>query len=238
MGFSLAIPEEDSHLATRQHLLEAAGEVFAAEGFRAATVRQICERARANIAAVNYHFGDKEKLYQAVLQETYRTAVAKYPANFGLRENATPEERLRAFVHSFLLRIFSEGPSALHGKLMAREMMEPTGALDAIVREDIRPLSAVLQSIVADLLGPAANAEARRFCANSVVSQVLFYHHCRPVVARMFPQIKFDAAGLEQLAHHITEFSVAAIKSLAARPGRRRKPVRDRQPVTDDNIRK
>ncbi len=222
MGFSLSIPGEESHLATRQQLLDAAGEVFARAGFKAATVREICERAGANIAAVNYHFGDKEKLYRAVLKETYRTAVAKYPADFGLHENATPEERLRAFVHSLLLRIFSDGPSAQHGKLMAREMMEPTGALDAVVKEDIRPLSEVLQSIVGDLLGPGATAETRRFCANSVVSQAVFYHHCRPVVSRIFPKLKFDAAGIECLTSHITDFSLAAIKSLAVHSRKRR----------------
>ena len=46
---------------TERRVLEAAGEVFAALGYRAATVRQICEKAGANIAAVNYYYGDKER---------------------------------------------------------------------------------------------------------------------------------------------------------------------------------
>ncbi|HXC97896.1 MAG TPA: CerR family C-terminal domain-containing protein [Verrucomicrobiae bacterium] len=218
MGFSLATTEDTGQMATRQHLLEAAGQVFAEVGFRAATVREICERAGANIAAVNYHFGDKEQLYRAVLQETYQAAIKKYPADYGLRANATAEERLRAFVHSLLLRIFSEGPSARHGKLMAREMMEPTGALDAIVREDIRPMSALLVSIVSELLGAEADDATKRLCANSVVSQALFYHHCRPVVVRIHPDLKFDRAGIERLTEHITRFSLAAITNLATKP--------------------
>jgi AcrR family transcriptional regulator len=218
MGFSLVTTEDTGQMATRQHLLEAAGRVFADVGFRAATVREICERAGANIAAVNYHFGDKEQLYRAVLQETYQSAIKKYPADYGLRANATAEERLRAFVHSLLLRIFSEGPSARHGKLMAREMMEPTGALDAIVREDIRPMSALLVSIVSELLGAGADDATKRLCANSVVSQALFYHHCRPVVVRLHPDLKFDRAGIERLTEHITRFSLAAIKNLAKKP--------------------
>jgi AcrR family transcriptional regulator len=223
MGFSLTTPDEAVHLATRQHLLDAAGEVFARAGFRAATVREICERAGANIAAVNYHFGDKEKLYRAVLKETYRRAVEKYPADFGLHANATAEERLHAFVLSLLLRMFSDGPSAQHGKLMAREMMEPTGALEAIVREDIRPMSSVLISIVGELLGPGATARTKRYCAASVVSQAVFYKHCRPVVVKVFPEMKFDAGGLEELAAHITRFSLAAMKRLGGRAGRKRK---------------
>src|SRR5262245_49952634 len=136
MGFTFPSEAENEPGATRQQLLEAAADVFADAGYRAATVREICERAGANIAAVNYHFGDKEKLYRAVLRDTYRAAVKKYPADFGLPPRATPEQRLRAFIHSLLLRIFSAGPSARHGKLMAREMIEPTGALDLVVKED------------------------------------------------------------------------------------------------------
>ncbi len=221
MGFSLATADEAGQLATRQHLLAAAGEVFADLGYRTATVREICERAGANIAAVNYHFGDKEQLYRAVLQETYQTAIKKYPADYGLQPNATAEERLRAFVRSLLLRIFSDGPSARHGKLMAREMVDPTGALDAIVREDIRPMSAQLMAMVGELLGPGADEETKRLCANSVVSQAVFYQHCRPVVVRISPDLKFDHAGIERLTEHITRFSLAAIKSLARKPRRR-----------------
>src|SRR3954470_15915076 len=98
--------EETGHDATRQHLLEAAGEVFAEAGFRAATVREICQRAGANIAAVNYHFGDKEKLYLEVLRHAQRYAAEKYPTNMGVTVDATPEEKLQAFIRSFLLRIF------------------------------------------------------------------------------------------------------------------------------------
>jgi AcrR family transcriptional regulator len=215
MGYQLVTPPTRSHAATRRHLLEAAAEVFAEVGFRAATVRQICERAGANIAAVNYHFGDKEKLYRAVLKSTLQTAIAKYPPDYGLPARATPEQRLRVFIRSFLLRIFSEGPSSRHGRLMAREMIEPTGALDAIVKEDIRPMSVVLGSIVADLLGRDATAQTRQLCAMSVVSQVLFYHHCRPVVTRLFPAMKFDEAAIEELTAHITRFSLAAMKQIA-----------------------
>ena len=220
MGYKTTMPEAVAHEATRRQLLEAAAEVFAGSGFRAATVREICQRAGANIAAVNYHFGDKEELYKQVLKETYQTAIKIYPADFGLPPKATPEQRLRTFVHAFLLRIFSEGPSARHGKLMAREMIEPTGALDAIVKETIRPMADILKSIMGDLLGPKADEETKRLCSMSVVSQVLFYHHCRPVVMRMFPDMKFNEAAIEKLTAHITCFSLAAIKEMARKPSK------------------
>ena len=98
-----------AHDETRRQLLEAAGEVFAEAGFRDATVREICRRAGANIAAVNYHFGDKETLYAEVLRYAQQKALEKYPPLLGVAADAPPEEKLRAFVRSFLLRIFDKG---------------------------------------------------------------------------------------------------------------------------------
>src|SRR6267142_6975907 len=123
---------DDNIAETRRQLLEAAGEVFAEVGFRDATVREICRRAGANIAAVNYHFGDKEKLYTEVVRYSQQKALEKHPPLLDVSPNASPEKRLRAFVESLLRRIFDTGPIAWHGKLMSREMIEPTPALDSL----------------------------------------------------------------------------------------------------------
>src|SRR5271156_5540224 len=118
---------------TRHQLLGAAGEVFAEFGFRDATVREICRRAGANIAAINYHFGDKETLYTEVLRYSHGKALEKYPPLLGVAADAPAEKKLRAFVNSLLLRIFDTGPTAWHGKLMSREMIEPSAALDSLI---------------------------------------------------------------------------------------------------------
>lgn len=213
---------------TRAQLLEAAAEIFATHGFHTATVRDICLRAGANIAAVHYHFGDKEGLYTEVLHHAYRHAFEKYPPNLGVTDGAPAEERLAAFVRSFLLRIFAKGPVAWHGRLMAREMIEPTAALDALVREQIRPTAQELSGIVRELLGLGADEELVRLSGMSVVSQCLFYHHCRPVISRLFPKQKYDEADIDELAAHITKFSLASLQQLAtkSKPTPAKKPVR------------
>src|SRR5829696_3151887 len=143
--------EADQLGITRQRLLESAGEVFAEQGFRATTVREICRRADANVAAVNYHFGDKERLYGAVLQYAHRAAMENVPS--APVDGATPEERLRGFIHSMVSGFLAEGRPTWHAKLMIREMSEPTGMLEAIVENNIRPRFTMVKSIVQDLLG-------------------------------------------------------------------------------------
>jgi len=203
-----AIPD----LKTRQRVLEAAVEVFAEQGFRKTTVRDICKRAHANVAAINYHFRDKEGLYTAVLQYAHQCACEKYPPQLGLRGDATLEQRLQAFVRSLLLRIFDEGRHAWHGKLMSREMFEPTCALDALVENNIRPLAQQLESIVSGLLGARTNSELVRLCTMSIVAQCVFYHHARPVVNRLYPNQKYTLKDVDRLADHITGFSLGAMK--------------------------
>jgi len=203
---------QDQSLETRQRLLEAAGEVFAERGFRSATVRDICRSANANVAAIHYHFGDKEALYLALLKSCADDVLKRYPPTLGLSESATAEEKLHAFVRSFLFRITDKGRPAWHGRLMAREMAEPTSALNSLVDEVYRPLVERLEGIIGELTGGHTDNEAVLLCTRSVLGQCLYYFHARPVIQRMAPQQQFEPADIEQLAAHITRFSLAALK--------------------------
>ena len=133
--------------------MEAAGKIFAEEGYPKATVRDICRQAGANIAAINYHFGDKKGLYLAVLKHYQEISFQTYPPDLGIKETQSPEEKLKAFIRSFLMRIMDEGRPAWFGKLLAREFTQPTWAFDILVKETIRPSFQILTGIVAAILG-------------------------------------------------------------------------------------
>jgi AcrR family transcriptional regulator len=202
---------------TRQRLLEAAGQVFSEKGFRDATVREIVRRAGgANIAAVNYHFRDKEGLYAAVLEHFAREAVHKYPPHGGLPPDAPPEQQLHAFVRALLLRVFDKGHPSVHGKLMAREMIEPTRALDRIVEQVIRPMYGRLCAVVKAIAGPRASIAQIEASAKSVVGQCLFYKHCSPVIERLEGRCP-ELRDLDGLTDHIVAFSLRGIQGLGAR---------------------
>lgn len=53
--------------ATQLRILDAAEALFMEHGFEATSLRQITSVATVNLAAVNYHFGSKEDLFEAVL---------------------------------------------------------------------------------------------------------------------------------------------------------------------------
>ena len=112
---------------TKLRLLETAGMVFAEKGFRAATVREICQRAGVNLAAVNYHFGDKERLYIESVKRAHfcrgqQLPMPSWPAG------TSAETRLRDVIRGLLERMLSAPDSAWKGQLMMREMQQPTAA--------------------------------------------------------------------------------------------------------------
>ncbi|MEO8604048.1 MAG: CerR family C-terminal domain-containing protein [bacterium] len=198
---------------TRQRLLDAGLAVFAAEGFRKATIQEISRRAGANIAAVSYYFGDKAGLYAAVFESAERQANDEDP--WPLAGDGPPEQRLHAHIAGFLARLLDRDRRAVLAQLLAREMVEPTPALDRLVRRRMRSNHDHVATIIRELLGADADAETVRLCTLSVVAQCVFYRNSAPIVARLYPDLD-PPAHLTQLADHITAFSLAAIRAQRA----------------------
>ena len=202
----------NSTVDSRERILEAAGEVFAEHGFRSATVRRICEHAGVNIAAINYHFGGKEKLYAEVLRHWSEYAVKKYPLLLGLGEESPVEERLRAFVRSLLFRLLDKGKPAWFGKLMAREMTEPTRAFERLVKEVVRPRDKILAAIVQKKTGTSVDEETIRLCTASIIGQVIYYYHARAIIAKLYRRDVSKAGEIERIADHIVQFSLRGLE--------------------------
>lgn len=201
----------DITLETRRKLLDAAADVFADKGFANATVRQICEKAGANIAAVNYHFGDKGKLYAAVFEHTRLKFDEVSP---DAAQN--PEDRLRMFIRQFLNQLLGPGHISCHARLVAQEMGEPTGMIDSFIDAEVRPRVEILQSIIRQLVGnlpPRAIAK----CSASVVAQMLHYHWGRPVLKKIGPIYASLDQNVEELVDHVTRFSLGGIRAIADR---------------------
>jgi AcrR family transcriptional regulator len=206
----------ETHDPTRHKIMDAAGEIFAEQGFQAATVREICARAGVNIAAINYYFGDKAALYVEVLRLSTCAAdaqIAQAPEN----PNRTPEEALREMIQGMCRRMIpSERPSWAF-RLMAHEMARPTPALDRVVEEVIRPSYQRLRNVLGAMLSLPPDHQTTRMCAHSVMSQIIHYFSSRPVISKVWPELQMTPEQVEMLADHISAFSICSVKELARR---------------------
>jgi TetR/AcrR family transcriptional regulator, regulator of cefoperazone and chloramphenicol sensitivity len=202
---------------TKERLLTAATRVFADRGFKETTVREICARAGANLAAVNYHFGGKDKLYCAVLGDFLSSAFSRFPLDVGVGSVSPPEDRLRAYLRGFLFRLLGDGDPLYEklGKLLMAEILEPSEHFDTMSERYIGPTYEALLHIVRELL-PGASEDIVNRCAGSIVGQCLLFDHAKGIIQRMCPELALEANSLDRVAGFIAEFSLGGIARLRA----------------------
>lgn len=198
---------------TRTRVLCAAGKVFAEQGFRAATVREICREAGVNVASVNYYFGDKQQLYIEAVRLARELRAAQFPMP-EYPPGTDPAVRLRGFIHTLLQRMVGAEESPWQNRLMMREVLQPTAACENLVEEHFRPMFEMLLEILGEMLPAETPLPKRQQMAFSIVGQCLYYRVAGKIVSMLVGQPLFEPQSpftVEQLADHISDFSLAAL---------------------------
>jgi AcrR family transcriptional regulator len=200
---------------TRDRLLRASEQLFAARGFRDVTVRDICRAARANVAAVNYHFGDKLGLYREVLQVAIDVMRETNEAGQRAADGQPAAEQLRRYLSVFLRRVLNPEYETIH-RLIQREADHPTPAMDALIEQALRPRLEFFAAVVAELMecDPADPRVLR--CVGSILAQTIIYVRKSPIAERLGFVFRPTPENIESAARHIAEFSVAGIRAITA----------------------
>ncbi len=191
---------------TRIRLIDAAGHEFAEKGYEGATVRAISDRAGVNLAAINYHFGDKERLYEAVLLTAHRSRPAFQPDPPEL----DPRLALRRFIMDFLTEVAHQETAPWHQGVMSREIAAPSKASDTLIREAFRPRFEALVAIIRWLC-PESDHRQVHAISFSIVSQCLHYKMSRSISERIIGVPAYAELTHDYLVEHITRFTLAAL---------------------------
>ena len=200
--------------ATRTRLLKAAAEVFAECGYENATIRQICNRAHANIALVNYHFGDKMELYTAVLRSAITSPQAAPPQSVP----ANPETALRETIRAMLEKAFEPGgPASLRYRLMFHELVRPTAATARVVHVAMRPLYDRLCELVSAILDLPADHVETSLSVHSIIGQVAYYARSTAVLNALWSEMKMTPPQRELVASHIADMTLTYLHKLRRR---------------------
>lgn len=196
---------------TKERLLSEAEALFAKRGYDAVSVREITAAAKCNLAAVNYHFGNKQNLYLEVfrarwvprarrVQEYFRKTLAEQDAPL-------PTAVARSLAEAFLVGPLSDEERQHHHQLMARELGHPTDAFDFLADKVMRPFFGQL----ADMLGPTMpeGLDKERLMLNilSMFALVLYFNFARAAVSRITGS-EYDSAFKARLVEHIVQFSL------------------------------
>lgn len=199
--------------ATKDRLLKAAAVLFAERGFENVTVREICSASHANVAAVNYHFGDKAGLYRSIVMHAIQVMLETNEMSQKAGDGLSPEDQIRGFVKVFVRRLTGDGANSWIHRLMAREMEQPTEALDLVMTQVVLPRLDYLSTVAGAIMElPADDPRVKRSIA-SLQSQCLMAARKVPaaIARRMGPAVN-DVDGM---ANHIAEFSIAGMRAIA-----------------------
>ena len=195
----------------KERILSAAGREFAERGYEAATVRDICLAAGVNVAAVNYYFGDKQRLYIESVKHAHEQRAGQVPLP-EWTAGTPPQRKLRDFVGNLLERMLGFGQPPWQVRLMMREVLHPTDACRELVEDYVRPRFELLVSVLDELVeGRLSQTELRRV-ALSIIGQCFLYRAAGDVVGMLVPRKELESHhSLAPLADHVTGYALAAL---------------------------
>ena len=129
---------------TRTRILDAAEELFMLHGFEGTSMRQLTTKAGVNLAAVNYHFGSKDALIEAVFRRRLDPMNAGRIAALDELEAGgrplAPDTIIRAFVGESLRMIEdAKGGGRNFTRLLGRTYSEPSKGLRALIGQMYAP---------------------------------------------------------------------------------------------------
>jgi TetR/AcrR family transcriptional regulator, regulator of cefoperazone and chloramphenicol sensitivity len=207
------VPARQDGVETRRQLLEAAGEIFAEHGYAKATSKEICERAKANIAAVNYHFGGKDELYAAVLEEAHSRIVSIEAVAAAAQSRIEPALKLRMFLSRIVAEVCKSGSGGWELRVLSREVLSRSPMLAGLVQNQIAPKAKYVRAILAELMQlPADDPAVSRVLVNLIGPILMLLITDRSLQKQVMPKLELD---VEALTEHMVTYALAGIQAVA-----------------------
>lgn len=197
---------------TRWRLLQAAAEVFAEVGYRAATTREICKRAQVNLASIHYYYGDKAELYREVFRLPFLNECNTF-VTLDI-DKVTLQQGLHAFYSWFFPSVAEEDPmTKLFMRLHAREDAEPSGVLGDAMIQAYRPNHEKMQALLCRELGlKKADVELDRLTF-ALIGLATVYFHNRTAVDAFAPKLVAGQKAQELMAERLAGYAADLIES-------------------------
>ncbi len=206
--------------ASRARLLEAAGKLFASQGYAAVSTRALATAARVNLSAIGYHFGGKQGLYRAVLRcliadtepllgPAVEHLVAGVAAAAG--DRARLADTAAWFVRHLLTSFLADGRMRWQMALMLREFHQPSAAFPMLLDERIHPLHDAVAGLVAAATGRAPAAPETRLLTAAVIGQCMAFGIARTVIWARLGWDRYTPERVEQIVQTVTPAVLAML---------------------------
>lgn len=193
---------------TRTRILLAALEIFAERGFHGGTIRAIVERARANQAAVHYHFRSKERLYQEVFGYAFLRMFQQIPAWLNRTEGAPREEAMRHLIAALLSGAEPADQALPYGRLMAWEILHPSGVIDWVVTGNLSAHVETVCRTVRRFLPSQMREPDVSAIALWLLGQCLVFQRGMELLRELYPGLPSVTVGNDTLIALVSELAL------------------------------
>lgn len=204
------IPTVNSSISTKERILSAAEQLFAQRGFDGASLRQLTSAAGVNLAAVNYHFGSKDKLVEQVfrrrLDALNQRRLAALGEVVGLPQT-TLEDVLEAFIRP-ALDLSHDDSGALFMRVLARAFAEHDDSLRQFLSDNYGHVMRQFTAEFARLL-PQLDKSELYWRIDLVTGALTHAMSGFGMIQR--PKDVSEQTHREQTAHHLIRFAVAGL---------------------------
>lgn len=202
---------DGSEDTVRRRLLDAAEKLFCEKGFEGTSVRDLTALANCNVAAVNYYFGGKDKLYLEMFRRQMQVIVQLQTATieqYSNSPNPCLEDFIRAFMAPPLRSAYEKQTRGQVMRLMVREVLNKTIQSEKIT-EDFRVQ--IMDKMVAALmrLVPELDKEQAKLVFASLESLSL-----HPFLFMEYYFHMIDGLTFERLMDHVVQFASSGIRGM------------------------
>ncbi len=199
---------------TRDRLLEVAEMLFAQKGYDAVSVREITTAAHCNLAAVNYHFGNKQALYLNVFRERWMSRaqriLAYFEKNLADHNETSPAVVIQSLTEALIKGPLTDEERLCHFQLMIREMTKPTEAFEIVTQETMKPSLVRLGQLLHPYLKENMDEEHTLLNILSIIAMVIYFNFARMPVSKIIGHA-YDEPFKERLVRHIVQFSLSGM---------------------------
>jgi TetR/AcrR family transcriptional regulator, regulator of cefoperazone and chloramphenicol sensitivity len=200
---------------THDALLDAAEALFSERGYGGVSTREIVERAGANIAAIRYHFGSKQGLYEAVLKRSMQRPESEevwsvLPTAGMAISKVEAASGIARFMEAFLRHVVHEASHDTAPSLICREAAEPSVALPDLVEQYFKPRVEQIEGLIA-VLRPQAGGDELRALGQAVLGQVLQYKTFFEIQSLMWLGREPSPARLGEIARYHAAFTLRGL---------------------------
>jgi len=206
--------------ATRARILETAGELFAAGGVAETTSKAIAAQAGVDLASINYHFGSRSGLYQAVLIEAHRRLV-DFADLRQLADNPMPATDKLAALLDQLVERATLGSEGWHLTVLAAELLAPSSHLEVLLQSEVPMKKSLVIAILMEITGIPANDPALLRCLLSVAAPCLVLLIGRRGIPGPLQEVR--SMPRAAIVDHLHRFAMAGLKAVARDYARQRK---------------